>query len=93
MMRMPWFAWKSPATIAEAAKILAGEGPQAMLIAGGVKDAGTPRLMRWDGRSATAKAVADLPADLKPEGVVRARVGGRDRTLVICDTSRYLLVD
>lgn len=35
MMRMPWFAWKSPATIAEAAKILAGEGPQAMLIAGG----------------------------------------------------------
>lgn len=35
MMRMPWFGWKSPATIAEAAKILAGEGPQAMLIAGG----------------------------------------------------------
>jgi 4-hydroxybenzoyl-CoA reductase subunit beta len=35
MMRMPWFAWKSPATVAEAAKILAGEGPQAMLIAGG----------------------------------------------------------
>jgi 4-hydroxybenzoyl-CoA reductase subunit beta len=35
MMRMPWFGWKSPATVAEAAKILAGEGPQAMLIAGG----------------------------------------------------------
>jgi len=35
MMRMPWFGWRSPATIAEAAKILAGEGPQAMLIAGG----------------------------------------------------------
>ncbi len=70
-----------------------GDSGQFLLIAGGVKDAGTPRLMRWDGRSATAKAVADLPADLKPEGVVRARVGGRDRTLVICDTSRYLLVD
>ena len=35
MMRMPWFGWKSPSTVAEAAKILAGEGPQAMLIAGG----------------------------------------------------------
>ncbi|MGE5128747.1 MAG: FAD binding domain-containing protein, partial [Sphingomonadaceae bacterium] len=35
MIRMPWFAWKSPATVAEAAKILAAEGPQAMLIAGG----------------------------------------------------------
>jgi 4-hydroxybenzoyl-CoA reductase subunit beta len=35
MMRMPWFAWRSPDTVAEAAKILAGEGPQAMLIAGG----------------------------------------------------------
>ncbi|HEX9185276.1 MAG TPA: FAD binding domain-containing protein [Burkholderiales bacterium] len=35
MIRMPWFAWKTPATVAEAARILAGEGPQAMLIAGG----------------------------------------------------------
>ena len=35
MMRMPWFGWKSPATVAEATKILACEGPQAMLIAGG----------------------------------------------------------
>jgi len=35
MIRMPWFGWRSPATVAEAAKILAAEGPQAMLIAGG----------------------------------------------------------
>jgi 4-hydroxybenzoyl-CoA reductase subunit beta len=35
MMRLPWFEWRSPRSIAEAAKILAGEGPQAMLIAGG----------------------------------------------------------
>jgi 4-hydroxybenzoyl-CoA reductase subunit beta len=34
-MRLPWFEWRSPRSIAEAAKILAGEGPQAMLIAGG----------------------------------------------------------
>jgi len=35
MMRLPWFEWRSPRSIAEAATILAGEGPQAMLIAGG----------------------------------------------------------
>jgi 4-hydroxybenzoyl-CoA reductase subunit beta len=35
MMRLPWFEFRAPRTIAEAAKILAGEGPQAMLIAGG----------------------------------------------------------
>ena len=35
MMRLPWFDYRSPRTVAEAAKILAGEGPQAMLIAGG----------------------------------------------------------
>jgi len=35
MMRMPWFGFESPRTIAEAARILAAEGPQAMLIAGG----------------------------------------------------------
>jgi 4-hydroxybenzoyl-CoA reductase subunit beta len=35
MMRLPFFGWRAPKTLAEAAKILAGEGPQAMLIAGG----------------------------------------------------------
>jgi 4-hydroxybenzoyl-CoA reductase subunit beta len=35
MMRLPWFGFRSPATVGEAAKILAAEGPQAMLIAGG----------------------------------------------------------
>ena len=35
MMRMPWFGFRSPDTLAEAARILAGEGQQAMLIAGG----------------------------------------------------------
>jgi len=35
MMRLPWFRWHAPKSVAEAAKILAGEGPQAMLIAGG----------------------------------------------------------
>ena len=35
MMRLPWFAFRSPASVSEAARILAAEGPQAMLIAGG----------------------------------------------------------
>jgi len=35
MMRLPWFEHRAPASVGEAAKILAGEGPNAMLIAGG----------------------------------------------------------
>jgi 4-hydroxybenzoyl-CoA reductase subunit beta len=35
MMRLPWFEYRAPKTIAEAARILAGEGAHAMLIAGG----------------------------------------------------------
>lgn len=35
MLRLPWFELRAPRTVAEAAKILAGEGPQAMLVAGG----------------------------------------------------------
>ena len=34
-MRLPWFEYRAPKTVAEAARILAGEGPDAMLIAGG----------------------------------------------------------
>ena len=35
MLRLPWFDHRTPRTVAEAAKILADEGPAAMLIAGG----------------------------------------------------------
>ena len=35
MMRLPWFRYRAPRTAAEAARILAGEGPTAMPIAGG----------------------------------------------------------
>ncbi|HXX86603.1 MAG TPA: FAD binding domain-containing protein [Casimicrobiaceae bacterium] len=34
-MRLPWFRYQAPRSIPEAAKILAAEGPDAMLIAGG----------------------------------------------------------
>jgi 4-hydroxybenzoyl-CoA reductase subunit beta len=35
MMRLPWFEYRAPSTLGEAVRILAGEGPNAMLIAGG----------------------------------------------------------
>jgi 4-hydroxybenzoyl-CoA reductase subunit beta len=35
MMRLPWFKYHAPRSVAEAARILAAEGEQAMLIAGG----------------------------------------------------------
>src|SRR3954463_10138102 len=35
MLRLPWFEHRAPRSVAEAARILAGEGPRAMLVAGG----------------------------------------------------------
>ena len=35
MMRLPKFRYHAPSTVAEAAAILHGEGPQAMVVAGG----------------------------------------------------------
>jgi 4-hydroxybenzoyl-CoA reductase subunit beta len=35
MMRLPWFEHRAPKSVQEAARILASEGPNAMLIAGG----------------------------------------------------------
>jgi len=35
MLRLPWFEHRAPRSVAEAAKILAGEGSRAMLVAGG----------------------------------------------------------
>jgi len=35
MLRLPWFDYRAPRSLAEASRILAGEGPAAMLVAGG----------------------------------------------------------
>jgi len=35
MLRLPWFEYRAPRTVAEAVKILASEGPAAMAVAGG----------------------------------------------------------
>jgi len=55
MMRLPWFDYRAPRTVAEAAKILAGEGPQAMLIAGG-----TDLLPNMKRRHQTPKVLVSL---------------------------------
>ncbi len=55
MMRLPWFDYRAPRTVAEAAKILAGEGPSAMLIAGG-----TDLLPNMKRRHQTPKVLVSL---------------------------------
>jgi 4-hydroxybenzoyl-CoA reductase subunit beta len=35
MMRLPWFEYRAPRSVGEVTRILAGEGPNAMLVAGG----------------------------------------------------------
>ena len=55
MMRLPWFDYRAPRTVAEAARILAGEGPRAMLIAGG-----TDLLPNMKRRHQTPKVLVSL---------------------------------
>jgi hypothetical protein len=69
------------------------DGDAFWILAGGVGGAGTSRLVRWDGAGAEVSVAATFPDGLKPEGVVRTTVDGKPRTLVLCDTSRYVLMD
>ncbi len=55
MMRCPRFAYRAPRTLAEAAAILAGEGPESMLLAGGTDL--VPNMKR---RQQTPKVVVSL---------------------------------
>jgi hypothetical protein len=63
------------------------------ILAGGVNNAGTSRLVQWDGSGASVHVVTTLPRALKPEGVARVELGGRSRTLILSDSSQYLLLD
>ena len=55
MMRLPWFDYRAPRSVAEAVKILAGEGSQAILIAGG-----TDLLPNMKRRHQTPKVLVSL---------------------------------
>jgi hypothetical protein len=71
-----------------------GERDFFWVIAGGATDGKAPfRLAQWDGTSAAVRVVATFPDHLKPEGVVRTKVDGKRMTLVLCDTSRYVLIE
>src|SRR5688500_9585219 len=61
MMRLPWFEYRAPKTVAEAARILAGEGSNAMLIAGG-----TDLLPNMKRRQMAPKGLVSLPGIAEP---------------------------
>jgi 4-hydroxybenzoyl-CoA reductase subunit beta len=67
MMRLPWFEYRAPRTLAEAARILAGEGPDAALIAGG-----TDLLPNMKRRQMAPRVLVSLRhiAELKRNGTV-----------------------
>ena len=72
MMRMPWFDFRAPRSVAEAAKILAGEGPQAMLIAGGTDL--VPDMKRRHQTPATLVSLRGIEALRKLNGALGAGV-------------------
>jgi len=52
------------------------------------------RLLVWDPASSSPPVVrASFPPGLKPEGVTPITIGGRNRTLVVCDSGRFLFLD
>jgi len=55
VLRLPWFDYRAPRSVAEAARILAGEGPAAMLVAGG-----TDLLPNMKRRHQTPKVLVSL---------------------------------
>jgi 4-hydroxybenzoyl-CoA reductase subunit beta len=62
MLRLPWFEHRAPRSVAEAAKILASEGPRAMLIAGGTDL--LPNMKRRHQAPQVLVSLRDIP-DLK----------------------------
>jgi 4-hydroxybenzoyl-CoA reductase subunit beta len=85
MLRLPWFEHRAPRTVAEAVKILAGEGPAAMLIAGG-----TDLLPNMKRRHQTPKVLVSLKnvealkrvsnEDVFPSGKTLSELAANPRT-------------
>jgi len=70
MLRLPWFEYRAPRSVAEAAKILAGEGPRAMLIAGGTDL--LPNMKRRHQAPAVLVALRNVPELKKLNGTFGA---------------------
>jgi 4-hydroxybenzoyl-CoA reductase subunit beta len=62
MMRLPWFRYRTPDSVEETVAILAGEGPDAMLVAGGTDL--LPNMKRKQQLPSTLVALRDV-AELK----------------------------
>ena len=63
MMRLPWFEYRAPASVQEAARILEGEGPDAALLAGG-----TDLLPNMKRRQLAPKTLVSVRKLLKTNG-------------------------
>lgn len=59
MMRLPKFSYRAPASLAEACQILAGEGPEAMVLAGGTDL--LPNMKRRQQQPKTLVSLARVP--------------------------------
>src|SRR5262245_2844871 len=67
MLRLPWFEHRAPRSVAEAAQILAGEGPRAMLIAVGTDL--LPNMKRRHQSPAVLVSLKNIP-EMKRNGAV-----------------------
>ena len=66
-----------------------------LLITGPAHDAENRdfRLLEWDGTEGAAlQEVRSYRRKLKPEGITRARIAGRDATVIVFDTSVYEVI-
>jgi hypothetical protein len=50
------------------------------------------KLWEWDGQTSPREKV-ELDSRLKPEGVTRVSIGGRDYIFIVCDSGEYLKIE
>jgi hypothetical protein len=63
------------------------------IIVGASKGGGEARLVEWNGQGTATREIRRFAGALKPEGVAATKLAGRDITVVLCDSSRFLLLD
>lgn len=51
------------------------------------------RIVEWTGTGSTVREVTSYPSRLKPEGITRAIIDGRARTIIVFDTGRFTTLD
>ena len=51
------------------------------------------RVVEWAGDGSTVREVTRYSSRLKPEGITRATIEGRPRTVIVFDTGRFTLLD